>query len=173
MSTVRILIDAAALHERIGALGREIRTFYGDEPIVCIGVLKGSFIFMADLVRAIGGDVRCAFLGVSSYEGTQSTGEVRITHDLAASIRDAHVLIVEDIVDTGLTLAYLRRTLAVRGPATLRVATLLDKPSRRKQPVDVEFVGFTIPDLFVVGFGLDLDEAYRNLPFVGVFDPES
>lgn len=173
MSTVRILIDAAALHERIGALGREIRAFYGDEPIVCIGVLKGSFIFMADLVRAIGGDVRCAFLGVSSYEGTQSTGEVRITHDLATSIRDAHVLIVEDIVDTGLTLAYLRRTLAVRGPATLRIATLLDKPSRRKQPVDVEFVGFTIPDLFVVGFGLDLDEAYRNLPYVGVFDPES
>jgi len=171
MATTRPLLDAETLATRIRALGQEIREVYGpDTPIVCIGVLKGSVVFMADLVREISGHVELEFLGVSSYEGTTSTGQVRITHDLRTPIAGKHCLIVEDIVDTGLTLAYLRKTLAVRKPASLRVVALLDKPSRRNMTVEVEFVGFSIPDAFVVGYGLDLDQRYRNLPYVGIYE---
>jgi hypoxanthine phosphoribosyltransferase len=164
------LLDADALATRIAAMGAEIRAAYGPEtPITCVSVLKGSVIFLSDLVRHIPGPVELEFLGVASYEGTRSTGEVRITHDLRASVQDKHVLIVEDIVDTGLTLAFLREAFSVRKPASLRVAALLDKPTRRKVEVEVDFTGFTIPDAFVVGFGLDLDERYRNLPYVGIY----
>ena len=164
---MKTLLDADAIATRIATLGREIRETYGDEPITAIAVLKGSFMFLADLVRAIDGDVRIEFLGVSSYSGTESTGQVRITHDLRAPIAGHHVLVVEDIVDTGLTLDFLLRSLAVRSPASLRVATLLDKPSRRVKDVEADFVGFSIPNIFVVGYGLDVDERYRNLPFIG------
>ena len=172
MSNTRVLIDEAALQERITALGREIRAQYGDEPITCIGVLKGSFIFLADLVRAIGGDVKVEFLGVSSYHGgTRSTGVVRITQDLKHPIEGQNCLIIEDIVDTGLTADYLLRLLEVRGPRDLKLCTLLDKPGNREIEVEADFVGFTIPDEFVVGYGLDLGELYRNLPYIAVYSP--
>jgi len=166
----RALLTADALRERITVMGREIRAAYGDDPILCLGILKGSFVFLSDLVRAIDGPVQVAFLGVSSYEGTESTGHVRITHDVNVSLRGFHVLIVEDIVDTGLTLDYLLRTLGVREPRSLKICTLLDKPSRRKVAVPLDFVGFQIPDTFVIGYGLDLDEYYRNLPYVGIYE---
>lgn len=171
-SRLRVLIDEQAIQARIRDLGAEIRRAYGDAPIIAIGVLKGSFVFMADVVRAIGGDVRCEFLGVSSYHGgTRSTGVVQITQDLRHPIEGQHCLIIEDIVDTGLTMDYLRRLLGVRKPRSLRVATLLDKPTNREVDVTVEFVGFTIPDEFVVGYGLDLGEQYRNLPYIAVYSP--
>jgi hypoxanthine phosphoribosyltransferase len=163
------MIEQARIAARVAELGAEIRAAYGDVPITCVSVLKGSVIFLADLMRATPGDVRCEFLGVSSYHGTTSTGVVRITHDLPASIEGRHVLVVEDIVDTGLTLDFLLKTLAVRGPKTLKIACLLDKPSRRKVHVPVDFIGFTIPDEFVVGYGLDFDERFRNVPYVGIY----
>ncbi|MCA9566616.1 MAG: hypoxanthine phosphoribosyltransferase [Myxococcales bacterium] len=172
MPTLEPMISAEQLATRIQELGAGLARTYADEPVVVIGVLKGSFLFMADLVRAMDCDVRCHFLGVASYEGTESTGKVRITHDLDVNIEGRHVLVVEDIVDTGLTLAYIREMLAVRQPASLAVCALLDKPERRKVEVEVEHVGFTIPDAFVVGYGLDLDQRYRNLPYVAVYHPD-
>lgn len=169
---IETLIEADRIASRVTELGHEIRGAYGEAPIVCIGILKGSLIFLADLMRAIPGDVRCDFLGVASYHGTQSTGVVRITHDLHGTIEGKDVLIVEDIVDSGLTLDFLMRTLKVRGPRTLKVASFLDKPSKRRVPASVDFVGFTIPDAFVVGYGLDLDQKYRGLPYVGIYRPE-
>lgn len=169
---MKVLFDADTLHQRIAELGREIRADHGDVPIVAICVLKGSILFTADLVRAIGGDVRIEFLGVSSYAGTESTGEVAITHDLRSAIAGAHVLVVEDIVDTGLTLSYLMGLLTARSPASLKIASLLDKPSRRTSEVTADYVGFTIEDQFVIGYGLDLDERFRNLPFVGIYEPD-
>ncbi len=170
--TTRTMISKAQLDARIAEMAAEIRAAYGGEPILCVGILKGSFIFMADLVRALPGDVRCDFLGVSSYRGTESTGVVRLTHDLRTHIGGRHVLIIEDIVDSGLTLAYLKRILLAREPASLRVCTLLDKVERRTVEVDIDFVGFEIPDAFVVGYGLDLDEMYRGLPEIMVFTPQ-
>ncbi len=169
MPNVDVMYSAEQIQQRITELGAEIRDAYGDETITLIGVLKGSVLFMADLMRAIDGDVTIEFLGVSSYRGTQSSGEVRITHDLNVPIEGRHCLIVEDIVDTGLTLSYLLKSLRVRNPASLKVASLLDKPSRRTVPVEVDWVGFTIPDAFVIGYGLDLDQKYRNLPYIGVY----
>ena len=166
------LISEEAINARLVELGAEVRALYGDEPVTCIGILKGSFMFMADLVRAIGGEVRCEFLGVSSYHGgTRSSGVVKITQDLQRPIEGHHCLIVEDIVDTGLTMAYLLQLLSVRSPKSLRVVTLLDKPGNREADVPVDFVGFTIPDEFVVGYGLDLAELYRNLPYIAVYTP--
>jgi hypoxanthine phosphoribosyltransferase len=165
------LITPEQIAARIAEMGAQIREAVGDGPIVAVGVLKGSFLFLADLVRQIPGDVRIEFLGVASYHGTESSGVVRITHDLQTSVDGAHLLVVEDIVDTGLTLDFLLRTLECKGPASLHVAALLDKPSRRRVDVPVHFVGFTIPDAFVVGYGLDLDQRYRNLPYVGIYRP--
>jgi hypoxanthine phosphoribosyltransferase len=171
-SHFRVLIPEDRLKIRIQELGAQIRAEYGDEPITCIGVLKGSFIFMADLVRAIGGPVRTEFLGVSSYQGgTQSTGVVRITEDLTAPIEGQHCIIVEDIIDTGLTMEFLIDTLNVRHPASLKVCTLLDKTANREVKLDADYVGFSIPDEFVVGYGLDLGELYRNLPHIAVYTP--
>jgi hypoxanthine phosphoribosyltransferase len=172
VAQVDVFIDEERIAARVAELGAQIRANYGDAPVLCIGVLKGSIMFLSDLMRAIPGHVECGFLGVSSYEGTESSGVVRITHDLRTSIEGKHVLIVEDIVDTGLTLEFLLETLSVRRPASLKVASLLDKPSRRKSNVRPDYVGFTIEDRFVVGYGLDLDEAYRNLPYVGLFRAE-
>lgn len=167
-----VLIPEDRLQARIRELGAKIRADYGDEPLTVIGVLKGSFIFMADIVRAIGGDVRCEFLGVSSYHGgTRSTGVVRITDDLRNPIEGQHCLVVEDIIDTGLTMDYLLKILAVRGPKSLRTCSLLDKPAHREVDITCDYVGFSIPDEFVVGYGLDLGERYRNLPYIAVYSP--
>ncbi|MFT7520535.1 MAG: hypoxanthine phosphoribosyltransferase [Kiritimatiellia bacterium] len=168
---MKTLFDADTLKHRIAELGAKIRADYGDKTIVAVCVLKGSILFTADLVRAIGGDVRIEFLGVSSYKGTKSTGQVRITHDLKDSVRGKHVLIVEDIVDTGLTLEYLIATLNMREPASLKVATLLSKPAHRTVDIEADYRGFVIDDHFVVGYGLDLDERYRNLPCIGIYEP--
>jgi hypoxanthine phosphoribosyltransferase len=169
---LQVLISEENIQARIADLGAKIRAEYGDKPITCIGILKGSFIFMADLVRAIGGPVRCEFLGVSSYQGgTKSTGVVRITEDLTAPIEGHHCLIVEDIIDTGLTMDFLLKTLEVRKPASVKVCTLLDKTANREVHLDADYVGFSIPDEFVVGFGLDLNELYRNLPYIAVYTP--
>lgn len=165
-------IDQARIAARIAELGAEIRREIGpDEPIHVIAVLKGAFVFMADLVRTISGPVSLDFIAVSSYGGgTASSGQVRLLKDLDRSIEGRHVVIVEDIVDTGLTLSYLQEILWAREPKSLRTACLLSKPSRRKVGVPVEFVGFTIEDRFVVGYGLDFDEQYRQLPYIGVMD---
>ena len=169
---LRVLIPEDRLQARIHELGRQIRADYGDESITCIGVLKGSFVFMADLVRAIGGDIRCEFLGVASYHGgTRSTGVVRITEDLRNPIEGQHCLIIEDIVDTGLTLDYLIRMLQVRGPRSLKICSLLDKSAHRETPIETDYIGFSIPDEFVVGYGLDLGERFRNLPHIAVYTP--
>lgn len=169
---IRVLIDEERIATRVRELGEQIRAEYGDEPITLIAVLKGSFLFLADLVRAIPGDVRVEFLGVASYHGgTSSSGVVRITQDLKSTIEGHNCVLVEDIVDTGLTIDYLLRMLQVRGPKSLRIATLLNKPDNREVDVQVDYVGFTIPDEFVVGYGLDLGELYRNLPFVAVYSP--
>lgn len=171
-ATLRPLIPADRIAARIAELGMQIRADHPDQTITVIGVLKGSFLFLADLVRAIPGDVRIEFLGVASYHGgTSSSGAVQITQDLRGSIEGHACLIVEDIVDTGLTMDYLVRTLHVRGPKTIKIASLLDKPSNREIEVAVDYVGFTIPDEFVVGYGLDLGELYRNLPYVAVYQP--
>jgi len=171
-SRLRVLIPEDRLQARIVELGAQIRADYGNGVITCIGVLKGSFMFMADLVRAIGGDVRCEFLGVSSYQGgTRSTGVVQITQDLRHAIEDQDCLIIEDIIDTGLTMDYLYKMLEVRQPNSLKTCTLLDKPAHREAEVTPEYVGFSIPDEFVVGYGLDLGELYRNLPYIGVYRP--
>lgn len=169
---LRALIPEDQLQARIAELGKEIREAYGDRTITCICVLKGSFMFTADLVRAIGGDVKCEFLGVSSYKGgTQSTGVVQITKDLSDSIEDQDCIIVEDIIDTGLTMHYLLDMLQVRRPRSLAVCTLLDKPANREIEMEADYVGFAIPDEFVVGYGLDLGELFRNLPYVAVYTP--
>jgi len=169
MTQVQEFLGAAAIGARVQALAEEIRRDAGPgTPIHLIGVLKGAFVFLADLMRGIGGDVSCDFIAVSSYAGSKSTGQVQILKDLDRPIEGRYVVVVEDIVDTGLTLAYLQDVLRTRAPQSLRTACLLSKPSRRKVEVPVEYIGFTIEDRFVVGYGLDFDEQYRNLPFIGV-----
>lgn len=166
------LFSTEVLADRIRELATKIREDCEQTPLTVIVILKGSFIFAADLVRAMGDhDLTIEFLGVRSYEGTTTTGQVEITQDIRRNIANQHCLLVEDIVDTGLTLSFLTRTLTQRGPASLKVATLLDKPSRRRTPIEADYVAFTIDDAFVVGFGLDLDQRYRNLPYVAVYDP--
>ncbi len=165
------MISAEDIAARVRELGAEIRNDYGDKEIIAIGILNGSFIFMADLVREIGSPLRCEFLGMSSYgNATQSSGVVAITKDLSASIEGKDVLIIEDIVDTGLTLSYLMENLETRKPASIRVATLLSKPARRRVEVQVDYLGFTIEDRFVIGYGLDHAGLHRNLPFIGALD---
>ena len=166
-------LDEARIRARVTELGAQIRDDYGAEaPIHLVAVLKGAFIFLADLVRSIPGDVSLDFMAVSSYAGTSSSGEVRVNKDLDRSVEGRHVIIVEDIVDTGLTLSYLHEILRARDPKSLKTACLLSKPSRRKIDVPVEYVGFTIEDRFVVGYGLDYDEQYRQLPYIGVMGGE-
>ena len=165
------LIDAAAIAERVRALGQAISRDYAGQDLVVVSVLKGSFVFSADLVRAIELPMRIEFFGVRSYgAATVSSGEVQITLDLAHPITGSDVLVIEDIVDTGLTLTYLLEQLRARGPRSVRVCALLHKPSRSVRPVDIDYLGFTIEDVFVVGYGLDRAEQFRNLPYVGVLD---
>ena len=169
---MEILIEEARLMARIKEMGGDIRRDYGvGRPVHLVAVLKGAFMFLADLVRAIEGPVTCDFIAVSSYGArTTSSGEVRLMKDLDRTLEGRDVIIVEDIVDTGLTLSYLQDILRARAPRTLRTACLLSKPSRRKVNVAVEYTGFTIDDRFVVGYGLDFDELHRNLPYIGVLD---
>ena len=165
---VHPLISAEDIHARVQALGEEIRRDHPDGVhLVC--VLKGAFVFLSDLARAIGGSVTLDFIAVSSYgSSTQSSGQVQLLKDLDSPLEGRDVIIVEDIVDTGLTLTYLQEILRARSPRSLRTACLLSKPSRRKVDVPVEYIGFTIEDKFVVGYGLDYDERYRHLPHIGV-----
>lgn len=165
-----VLLDQNTIQLRVRELAREIRGGYApDAPIHLVAVLKGAFIFLSDLMREMSGPVTCDFMALSSYgSGTQSSGEVRLMKDLDSGLEGRDVVIVEDIVDTGVTLMYLQEILRARDPRTLRTACLLSKPSRRKVDVPVEYIGFTIEDKFVVGYGLDYDERFRNLPYISV-----
>lgn len=168
------LITAAQIQSRVAELGAQITQDYEGHELIILGVLKGSFIFMADLVRHVDLPLSMEFLGLSSYgKGTQSTGEVKMTLDLGHPLAGKHVLVAEDIVDTGLTLAYLLRMLSNRNPASLRVCCLLDKPERRQVPVTPDYVGFTIPNRLVVGYGLDHAQILRNIPFIGALEETS
>ncbi len=159
-------ISETRLKVRIAELGEEISADFKDEEIVLVVLLRGSFIFAADLARAIDGDVIIDFMVVSSYQGMETSGEVRIFKDLAENIHGRHVVIVEDIVDTGLTLTKILEVLKSRNPKSLSTCSLLSKPSRRIQEVEIKYLGFTIEDVFVIGYGLDLDQRYRQLPYV-------
>lgn len=167
-----ILISEEELKAKVAEMGQKIsRDFEGKDPIF-VGVLKGCFIFMADLMRNV--DINCSmdFMAVSSYSGTTSTGAVKINKDLSEDIEGRHVIIVEDILDSGVTLNYLKNYLVGRNPASISIATLMDKPARRKAPVYADYFCFEVPDAFVVGYGLDYNERYRNLPYIGVLKPE-
>lgn len=168
-----ILLSAEQLQERVKEMGKEISRDYAGKEILMIGVLRGAVIFMADLARAIEVPAAIDFMAVSSYGlGTSSSGVVRILKDLDEELEGKHVLVVEDIIDSGLTLKYLLENLKSRKPASIKLCTLLNKPDRRKVEVEIDYNGFTIPDYFVVGYGLDYAEKYRNLPFVGILKPE-
>jgi hypoxanthine phosphoribosyltransferase len=172
MKTIPVLIDESSLAARVAEMAATIRRDFGPStPVHLVAVLKGAFMFLSDLMRAMEGPVTCDFIALSSYgSGTSSSGEVRLMKDLDRSLEGRDVIIVEDIVDTGLTLSYLQEILRARAPCSLRTACLLSKPSRRKVDVDVEYIGFTIEDRFVVGYGLDFDETYRNLPYIGLLE---
>jgi hypoxanthine phosphoribosyltransferase len=163
-------ISEQALKQRIMELAQEIRRDVPTDDLHLIGVLKGAVLFLGDLIREMSGGVTIDFIALSSYAGTTSSGEVRLIKDLDYGLEGRHVIIVEDIVDTGLTLHYLQEILKARNPRSLRTACLLSKPSRRKIEVQVDYIGFTIEDKFVVGYGLDFTERYRNLPYIGVFE---
>ncbi|SHF12175.1 hypoxanthine phosphoribosyltransferase [Caldanaerobius fijiensis DSM 17918] len=168
-----ILIGEDELKDKVKELGRIItRDYAGKEPVL-IGVLKGAIMFISDLIRYIDLPITIDFMAISSYgASTRSSGVVKIIKDLDHSIQDKDVIIIEDIIDSGLTLSYLRKNLMERGPRSIKICTLLDKPERRMTDVKVDYVGFTIPDKFVVGYGLDYAEKYRNLPYIGVLKPE-
>lgn len=168
----RILISEDEIEKRVSEIGKRITEDYKDKNPLFVGVLKGCFIFMADLMRHV--DIACSmdFMAVSSYEGTSTTGAVKINKDLSQDIEGRHIIIVEDILDSGVTLSYLKKYLMVRKPASVRIATLMDKPARRMADVYADYSCFEVPDAFVVGYGLDYNEKYRNLPYVGVLKPD-
>jgi hypoxanthine phosphoribosyltransferase len=169
--SVRVLITAGRIQRRIQALAKEIRKDFDGERLHLVSVLKGGVFFLTDLARNIPGEVSFDFIAVSSYgQNTHSSGQVRLTRDLDSSIEGRTVIVVEDILDTGMTLQYLLRLFQQRKPKHLRVAVLLDKPERRIAAVRADYVGFSIPNEFVVGYGLDYSERYRNLPYVGVLN---
>ena len=168
----RVLISEEAIEAEVARVGRQITEDFRDKNPIFVGVLKGCFIFMADLMRHV--DIKCTmdFMAVSSYSGTSSTGAVKINKDLGQDIEGRHVIIVEDILDSGVTLSYLKHYLLGRKPASITIATLLDKPARRKSDIVADYSCFEVPDAFVVGYGLDYNEQYRNLPYIGVLKPE-
>jgi hypoxanthine phosphoribosyltransferase len=169
----RIILTEEELAARISELGAQISADYGDEPVLLVGVLRGAAIFLADLARAIETPVELDFMAVSSYgSSTKSSGVVRILKDLDETVDGRHVLVCEDVLDTGLTLKYLLRNLASRKPLSLEVVALLSKQGKQRVPISCKYVGFEVPDEFVVGYGLDYSERYRNLPYVGVLKPE-
>lgn len=167
-SEVELLIDEATLDKRVRELGVQITKDYAGKPLTLVGILKGSVFFASDLAKAIDLPLTVEFLGVSSYAGTETTGEVRITSDVTKPMAGKHLLIVEDIIDTGLTMKFLLDNLTARHPASLKICALLEKPSRARAKVPIDYKGFVIEDKFVVGYGLDFDEKFRNLPFIGV-----
>jgi hypoxanthine phosphoribosyltransferase len=165
------LLSAEQISERVRAMGAQISEDYAGERLVFVCILKGSFVFTADLARSVEGQLRIEFLGVQSYgDDTASTGVVQITQDLTSSIEGEHVVLVEDIIDTGLTIAHLLDLLRTRRPASVKVCALLHKPARTRIEVPIDYLGFTIEDKFVVGYGLDWAQRYRNLPFIGVVE---
>ena len=169
---LKVLISEEQLQSRVRELGRQISADYAGKAPLFISILRGSYIFMADLTRQV--DTFCGvdFMSVSSYgSGTSSSGQVRIVKDLADSIEGRDIIVVEDILDSGNTLHYLFQILQARHPASIKLAVLLDQPSRRTKPIVADYVGFEVPDAFVVGYGLDYDERYRNLPYIGVLKP--
>ena len=179
MNNLKVLLSRDRIAARVAEMGAQITRDFAGEKVIFIGVLKGAAIFLSDLARHVNLDATFDFIGVSSYGrtaasateaggGWDSSGQVRLTKDLDETLKDRNVILVEDILDTGMTLTYLKRLLAARQPKMLRIAALLDKPSRRKQPIDADYLGFTIPDEFVVGYGLDYAERYRNLPDICV-----
>ncbi len=171
---IKPLIDAATIARRVAELGAAITSDYAGQSLILVPVLKGSYVFAADLARGIELDVAVDFLGVRSYgDGQQSSGVVEITTDLSHSIEGRHVILVEDIVDTGLTVSYLLQNLVTRQPASLKVASLLHKPARTRVPVDIDYLGFTVGDVFVVGYGLDYAQKFRNLAYLGVVTDDS
>jgi hypoxanthine phosphoribosyltransferase len=167
---LNVLIREADIREKVSDMGRMISVDYGDKKPILIGVLKGAFMFLADLLREIDIPVEVDFLSIHSYDGTESSGVVRITHDLSLNIEDRHVILVEDIIDTGRTVSYILENLRTRRPSSLVVCSLLNKEVRRVVDVPLTYVGFTIPSAFVVGYGLDYDNRYRNLKYIGVLD---
>ena len=169
----KILITKEEVAKRIKELGKSISEDYGDKDILCIGILKGSVVFLADLIREIENNVSIDFMTVSSYgNSTETSGNITIKKDLDTDISGKHVLIVEDIIDSGITLSRLKELLLKRNPASLKICTLLNKPERRLADIDVDYIGFDIPNEFIIGFGLDYSEKYRELPFVGVLKRE-
>ena len=172
MATTNVLLSESQIKTRIASLAAEIeRDYPSSEEIHLVAVLKGGFMFMADLVRAMSERVTMDFMAVSSYgKGTTSSGQVRVLKDLDSNLEGRHIIVVEDIVDTGLTLHYLQDLLKARAPKSMKTACLLSKPSRRKVDVQVDYIGFTIDDHFVVGYGLDYAEKYRNLPHIAILE---
>ena|SRR3712207_6449572 len=169
----RVLVDADQIQDRLRAIAKEIDRDYADRRVLLVGVLKGAFVLMADLARYVNVPVEFDFMAVSSYgSATQTSGVVRIMKDLERDIVGRDVLLVEDIVDSGLTLNYLLRNLRARGPASLEVLTLLSKPDQTRVQIPIRYHGFAVPNVFVVGYGLDYAERYRNLPYVGTLKPE-
>jgi hypoxanthine phosphoribosyltransferase len=166
----RVIISQAELQARVAELGADLARELAHERPILVGVLQGAFLFMADLIRATSIELTTDFIGVASYAGGRSSGQVRIVSDLSMSIEGRNVVIVEDIVDTGLTLTYLKRALEARRPRSLRVCVLVDKIERRRVDVAVDYVGFVIPNLFVVGYGFDYEGLYRNLPYVAALE---
>ncbi|MDD3840586.1 MAG: hypoxanthine phosphoribosyltransferase [Clostridia bacterium] len=168
-----VLISEQQLKKKVEELGKKISKDYHGRELILVGILKGAVMFYADLARCIDMPLVMDFMVVSSYgNGTESSGAVRILKDLETSIEGKHVLIIEDIVDTGLTLHYLKENLLARGPASVKICSFLDKPDRREIPVEIDYKGFEISDEFVVGYGLDYAEKYRNLPYISVLKPE-
>jgi hypoxanthine phosphoribosyltransferase len=170
MENVRVLIDREAIADKVRELGASISEAYRGRDLVVVPVLKGSFVFAADLLRAIDIPLAVDFFGVRSYEGTETSGVVQTTLDLTRSIEGKDVIVVEDIVDTGLTMNYIMESFETRRPRSLKLAALLHKPARTRVPVDIHYLGFTIDDVFVVGYGLDFEERYRNYPHLGVLE---
>ena len=171
----RILLSEEAIQNKVKELGKLLTEEYAGKDPVVVGVLKGVVVFYADMVRQIKVPCQMDFMWLSSYSGTNSTGEMIVRRDVSVDIRDRHVLILEDIYDTGSSLDFTYRHLMAKGPASIKICTLLDKPERRKPGITLkpDYVGFTIPNEFVVGYGLDYNEHYRNLPYVGVLKPEA
>jgi len=169
----KVLFSETQLEKRITELGEQIAKDYEGKELIVVGILKGSNIFTSDLVRKINLPLKIDFMVVSSYgNATESTGVVRILKDLEHSVEEKHLLIVEDIVDSGLTLKYLKEMLLTRNPASVKICTLLDKPAGRKEQIAIDYLGFEVPDEFIVGYGIDYAERYRNLPFVGILKRE-
>ena len=169
----RVLITQDQIQARVSELGKQITEDFRGEDIVVIGLLKGCFMFIADLMRAIDTHVAVDFMVVSSYgSGVVSSGEIKVKKDYTIDIENKNVLVIDDILDTGRTLSFVKDYLSVKSPKTIKLCTLLDKPDRRTTGIKVDYIGFSVPDAFVVGYGLDYDEKYRNLPFIGVLNPE-